>query len=118
MARLGFCGACPTETETSRREAGFPRFFVLTNPSVWIVRCCTMVAEVPYGMHTRKRSGPQFSVIRSCSNPPRRGLASVGVGVLGAPDPAPEAVTNYYVTPPPPPWKTDLFKPLPCSPLK
>ena len=25
MARLGFCGACPTETETSRREAGFPR---------------------------------------------------------------------------------------------
>ena len=22
MARLGFCGACPTETETSRREAG------------------------------------------------------------------------------------------------
>ena len=36
------------------------------------------------------------------SNPPRRGLASVGVGVLGAPDPAPEAVTNYYVTRPPP----------------
>ena len=28
MARLGFCGACPTETETSRREAGFPRVFV------------------------------------------------------------------------------------------
>ena len=27
MARLGFCGACPTETETSRREAGFPRVF-------------------------------------------------------------------------------------------
>ena len=27
----------------------------------------------------------------------------MGVGVLGAPDPAPEAVTNYYVTPPPPP---------------
>ena len=26
----------------------------------------------------------------------------MGVGVLGAPDPAPEAVTNYYVTPPPP----------------
>ena len=27
----------------------------------------------------------------------------MGVGVLGAPDPAPEAVTNYYVTRPPPP---------------
>ena len=27
----------------------------------------------------------------------------MGVGVLGAPDPAPEAVTNYHVTPPPPP---------------
>ena len=26
----------------------------------------------------------------------------MGVGVLGAPDPAQEAVTNYYVTPPPP----------------
>ena len=26
----------------------------------------------------------------------------MGVGVLGAPDPAPEAVTNYYVTRPPP----------------
>ena len=24
----------------------------------------------------------------------------MGVGVLGAPDPAPEAVTNYYVTRP------------------
>ena len=42
----------------------------------------------------------------------------MGVGVLGAPDPAPEAVTNYYVTPPPPPWKTAFLKPLPCSPLK
>ena len=26
----------------------------------------------------------------------------MGVGVFGAPDPASEAVTNYYVTPPPP----------------
>ena len=26
----------------------------------------------------------------------------MGVGVLGASDPAPEVVTNYYVTPPPP----------------
>ena len=27
----------------------------------------------------------------------------MGLGVLGAPDPAPEAVTNYYFTPPQPP---------------
>ena len=27
MARLGFFGACPTETETSRREAGFHMVF-------------------------------------------------------------------------------------------
>ena len=27
----------------------------------------------------------------------------MGVGVLGAPDPAPEALTNYYITPTPPP---------------
>ena len=26
----------------------------------------------------------------------------MGVGVLGAPDPAPEALTNYHVTRPPP----------------
>ena len=32
MARLGFCGACPTETETSRREAGFPRVFCAYKP--------------------------------------------------------------------------------------
>ena len=32
MARLGFCGACPTETETSRREAGFPRGFLAYKP--------------------------------------------------------------------------------------
>ena len=32
MARLGFCGACPTESETSRREAGFPRVFCAYKP--------------------------------------------------------------------------------------
>ena len=32
MARLGFCGACPTETQTSRREAGFPRVFCAHKP--------------------------------------------------------------------------------------
>ena len=42
----------------------------------------------------------------------------MGVGLLGAPNPAPEAVTNYYVMPPPPPWKTALLKTLQCSPLK
>ena len=34
MARLGFCGACPTETETSRREAGFHRVFLAYKP-IW-----------------------------------------------------------------------------------
>ena len=32
MARLGFCGACPTETETSRREAGFHIVFLAYKP--------------------------------------------------------------------------------------
>ena len=45
-------------------------FFVRTNPSIWIVRLCTMVAEVPYGMHTPNKSGPYFSVIRACSLSP------------------------------------------------
>ena len=52
------------------------------------------------------------------SNPPRRGLASVGVGVLGAPDPAPEAVTNYYVTRPPPPLEDSPSQNPPMQPLK
>ena len=34
----------------------------------------------------------------------------MGVGVLGAPDPAPEAVTNYYITRPPPPPGTQPEK--------
>ena len=40
MARLGFCGACPTETETSRREAGFHRVFLAYKP---IYMDCTLV---------------------------------------------------------------------------
>ena len=40
MARLGFCGACPTETETSRREAGFHRVFCAYQP---IYMDCTML---------------------------------------------------------------------------
>ena len=32
MARLGFCRACPTETETSRREAGFHMVFLAYKP--------------------------------------------------------------------------------------
>ena len=32
MARLGFCGACPTEIETSRREAGFHMVFLAYKP--------------------------------------------------------------------------------------
>ena len=40
MARLGFCGACPTKTETSRREAGFPRVFCAYQP---ICMDCTLL---------------------------------------------------------------------------
>ena len=40
MARLGFCGACPTETETSRREADFHRFFLAYKP---IYMDCTLL---------------------------------------------------------------------------
>ena len=40
MARVGFCGACPTETETSRREAGFPRVFCAYKP---IYMDCTLL---------------------------------------------------------------------------
>ena len=40
MARLGFCGACPTETETSRREAGFHRVFLAYKP---IYMDCTLL---------------------------------------------------------------------------
>ena len=40
MARLGCCGACPTETETSRREAGFPRVFCAYKP---ICMDCTLL---------------------------------------------------------------------------
>ena len=40
MARLAFCGACPTETETSRREAGFHRVFLAYKP---IYMDCTLL---------------------------------------------------------------------------
>ena len=40
VARLGFCEACPTETETSRREAGFPRVFCAYKP---ICMDCTLL---------------------------------------------------------------------------
>ena len=40
VARLGFCGACRTETETSRREAGFPRVFCAYKP---IYMDCTLL---------------------------------------------------------------------------
>ena len=40
MARLGFCEACPTETETGRREAGFPRVFCAYKP---VCMDCTLL---------------------------------------------------------------------------
>ena len=39
----------------------------------------------------------------------------MGVGVLGAPDPAPEAVTNYYT---PPPLEDNPSQTLSMQPLK
>ena len=46
----------------------------------------------------------------------------MGVGVLGAPHPAPEAVTNYYVTPPTPledsPSQNPLMQPLKMIAIK
>ena len=41
----------------------------------------------------------------------------MGVGVLGAPDPAPEAVTNYHVTRPPP-LEDSASQTPPMQPLK
>ena len=40
MARLRFCGACPTKTETSGREAGFHRVFLAYKP---IYMECTLL---------------------------------------------------------------------------
>ena len=91
---------------------------------VHIVQSEFVVRQIPFGgdhsPHTDlsiRATPSRGSPLRLFKSPPQ-GLASVGVGVLGAPDPAPEAVTNYYVTPPPPPWKTALLKTLQCSPLK
>ena len=70
MARLGFCGACPTEIETSRREAGFPRVFCAYKP---ICMDCTLLHNG--GRSTvwcaySKEERAVFSVIRSCSISP------------------------------------------------
>ena len=40
MARLRFCGACPTETETSRRAASFHRVFCAYKP---VCMDCTLL---------------------------------------------------------------------------
>ena len=39
MAKLGFCGACATETATSRREAGFHMDFFGLKTLTWKLRC-------------------------------------------------------------------------------
>ena len=84
---------------------------------------CTRKQRAVRGMHHLQKQPPHADCPPSrpppsspCSNPPRRGLASVGVGVLGAPDPAPEAVTNYYVTRPPPPGRQPSSKPCNAAP--
>ena len=51
----------------------FLGFFVLTNPSVWIVRCCTMVAEVLYGeagSDPRGHLGVTWGVYLCAGKPP------------------------------------------------
>ena len=42
----------------------------------------------------------------------------MGVGVSGAPDPAHEALTNYYVTAPPPPLEDSPSQNPAMQPLK
>ena len=101
-------GACAVEPV-------FFEFFFFSASAWFFLPLCSLSSVV---MQTVAVRPPFVQLSPACSNPPRRGLASVGVGVLGAPDPAPEAVTNYYVTRPPPPWKTALLKTLQCSPLK
>ena len=89
-------------------------FFFFSASAWFFLPLCSLSSVVMQTVAVRPRL---VQLSPACSIPPRRGLASVGVGVLGAPDPAQEAVTNYYVDPPPP-WKTALLKTLQCSPLK
>ena len=85
-------GACAVEPV-------FFEFFFFSASAWFFLPLCSLSSVV---MQTVAVRPPFVQLSPACSNPPRRGLASVGVGVLGAPDPAPEAVTNYYVTRPPP----------------
>ena len=116
VARLGFCVACPTETETSRREAGFHMVFLAYKPIytdfTWLHNGGRSTVWYAYPKEERAVILRDLLLFKS----PRRGLASVGVGVLGAPDPAPEAVTNYYVTRPPPPGRQPSSKPCNAAP--
>ena len=115
-ARLRFCGAWPTKTEPSgRRWRRCSRVFMVFPFSAFEWSFC-LCAPCPPRSHLSTRATPPRAISPACSIPPRRGLASVGVGVLGAPDPAPEAVTNYYVTRPPPPGRQPFSKPCNAAP--
>ena len=90
MARLGFCGACPTETEASRREASFPRVFCAYKP---ICMDCTLLhnggtSTVWYAYPKEERA----VILRDplLFNPPPRGLFSGGHRGVGPLTPHPK----------------------------
>ena len=89
--------------------------FFLSASALFFLPLCPLSSVV---MQTVAVRPPLVQLSPACSIPPRRGLASVGVGVLGAPDPAPEAVTNYYVTRPPPPLEDSPSQNPVMQPLK
>ena len=101
VARLGFCGACPTETETSRREAGFPRVFCAYKP---IYMDCTLLhnggrSTVWYAYPKEERA----VILRDplLFNPPPLGAVFWWASGCGAPD-APSKtrpLKTYEVTP-------------------
>ena len=107
------CSFCVQEVFVAPKGTGDQGRLTLrpTQKSLEVLEWHNMDNKLSKGAHY-----PYFVLPNTCSNPPRRGLASVGVGVLGAPDPAPEAVTNYYVTRPPPPGRQPFSKPRNAAP--
>ena len=101
MARLGFCGACPTETETSRREAGFPRVFCAYKP---ICMDCTLLhnggrSTVWYAYPKEERAVilPDPLLFKS----PPLGAVFWWASGCGAPDAPSKTRSILYVTRPP-----------------
>ena len=85
MARLGFCGACPTETETSRPKLVFIRFFWAYQP---ICMDCTLLhnggrSTVWYAYPKEERAVILRDPLLFNPPPPPGGCFLVGVGVWG-----------------------------------